>query len=65
MPYDIRRSGSQYQVVGPEGRVMGTHPTRAEAMGQQRALYANEPDASKAEQPIESSWAGLFFPRRG
>ena len=49
MPYDIRRSGSQYQVVGPEGRVMGTHPTREEAVGQQRALYANEPSAKKSD----------------
>mgnify|MGYP000052324854 CR=1 FL=1 len=64
MPYDVRRSGSQYEVVGPEGRVMGTHSTRAEAVDQQRALYANEPDASKAEQPIKNNWAGMFFPRR-
>lgn len=65
MPYDIRRSGSQYQVVGPRGRVMGTHPTRAQAINQQQALYANEPDASKGEQPVTNTWEGQFFPRRG
>jgi hypothetical protein len=65
MPYDIRRSGSQYQVVGPEGRVMGTHPTKEQAINQQRALYANEPEASKAGQPVKGTWQGQFFPRRG
>lgn len=65
MPYDIRRSGSQYQVVGPNGRVMGTHPTQAAAIRQQRALYANEPEASKSGQPTENTWQGQFFPRRG
>lgn len=65
MPYDIRRSGSQYQVVGPEGRVMGTHPTRSQAINQQQALYANEPQADKAAQPVKSTWEGQFFPRRG
>ena len=65
MPYDIKRSGSQYQVVGPSGQVMGTHSTKQEAVDQQRALYANEPDASKSGQPTESTWQGQFFPRRG
>jgi hypothetical protein len=65
MPYDIRRSGSQYQVVGPTGRVMGTHPSRAAAIRQQQALYANESEASKTEQPTENTWQGQFFPRRG
>jgi hypothetical protein len=64
MPYDIRRNGSQYQVVGPEGRVMGTHPSRAAAIAQQRALYANEPEASKTEQATRDTWQGQFFPRR-
>lgn len=48
MPYDIKRnySGcSGYAVVGPGGDVKGCHGTRAEAVAQQRALYANEPEA--------------------
>lgn len=65
MPYDVVRSGSSYSVIGPNGRVMGTHPTKEQAQQQQRALYSSEPDASKGEQPVKNSWQGLFFPRRG
>jgi 3-oxoacyl-ACP reductase-like protein len=48
MPYDIRSNYggcSGYAVVGPGGDVKGCHATRGEAVAQQRALYANEPEA--------------------
>lgn len=65
MPWDIRRAGSSYEVVQRNnGRIMGRHKTRAEAEGQQAALYATEDDQKKAEQPVKNNWNGLFFPRR-
>lgn len=66
MPWDIRRSGSTYEVVQRDnGKVVGRHSTRAEAQAQQAALYSTEDDQQKAEQPTKNNWAGLFFPRRG
>ena len=65
MPYDVRRSGSGYVVVDDDGKVVGRHSTRSEAVNHQRALYANVPDASKGGQPTRNNWAGLFFPRSG
>jgi len=66
MPWSIQRAGSKYEVINSEtGRVVGTHPTRAQAVNQQQALYANVPESQKAEQPIENTWQGQFFPRRG
>lgn len=47
MPYHIERSGSNYDVVSDSGKVVGTHPTKSKAASQVRALYANEPDATK------------------
>jgi hypothetical protein len=47
MPYHIERSGSQYDVVSEDGKVVGTHPTKSKAASQVRALYANVPDATK------------------
>lgn len=42
MPWRIRRSGNKWQVVNQDtGRVMGEHDTKAKAMAQLRALYAN------------------------
>lgn len=58
MPYGVRRSGSQYVVVDDNGKVVGRHPTRSAAERQRRALYANVPDAKKAD------WDG-FFPKKG
>lgn len=50
MPYDIRQSGSRYQViVADTGRVVGTHATRADAVNQQQALYANVPEVRKSD----------------
>jgi hypothetical protein len=63
MPYDVRQSGSAYVVVDDDGKVVGRHDTKEEAINHQRALYANVPDA-KAEQPVTNNWQGYFFPRR-
>jgi len=46
MPYKIRKSGKRYLVVNAEtGSVKGTHGTKAKALAQLRALYANVKDA--------------------
>lgn len=50
MPYDIKQNYggcSGYAVVGPDGDVKGCHGSRSEAVGQQRALYANENKVNK------------------
>ena len=45
MPWRIVKNGSKYQVVKETtGKVVGTHPTRAKAEAQLRALYANVKD---------------------
>ena len=42
MPYAIKKSGSKWQVVNKDtGRVLGTHPSKAKAEAQLRAVYAN------------------------
>lgn len=66
MPWDIRRSGSYYEVVQRNnGKVVGRHKTREQAQSQQAALYSTEDEQEKAEQPIKNNWEGFFFPRRG
>lgn len=45
MPYTIKRRGSKWCVVGPS-RTHGCHDSRAEAVKQQRALYANAPESA-------------------
>ena len=48
MPYNISTDAegcSGYAVVKPDGEVVGCHDSRASALKQQRALYANVPDA--------------------
>lgn len=47
MPYDIRKTGSGYKVVGPSGPKSKKPLTLRKAKAQMRALYANEPEASK------------------
>lgn len=43
MPYKIQPQGDKFEVVKEDdGKVMGTHSTRAKAEAQLRALYANE-----------------------
>ena len=46
MPYEIVKRAGQFVVKkkGGDGRVHGTHPTRARAIAQMRALYAAEND---------------------
>jgi len=49
MPYSINPKDGQFEVVNEAtGEVVGTHPTRAQALEQQRALYANVPDVKAA-----------------
>jgi hypothetical protein len=59
MPYHVGAKGSNgcsgYPVVSDEGHVAGCHGTESEATAQLGALYANVPDATKAERAIESS----------
>jgi len=48
MPYNIATDAegcSGYAVVKPDGEVVGCHTSRGSALRQQRALYANVPDA--------------------
>jgi len=53
MPYSIKPTGSDFEVVNDEsGEVIGKHPTRKQALDQQRALYANVPDASAKEAAL-------------
>ena len=47
MPYHIEREGNNFKVVvDATGKVVGTHPSKAQAQAQLGALYANVPDAS-------------------
>lgn len=42
MPWAVRAKGGKYVVVNKDtGRVMGTHSSRAKALRQLRAIYAN------------------------
>lgn len=54
MPYHVGEKGSNgcsgYPVVEEGGKVVGCHPTEAEATNHLQALYVNVPDASKAEE---------------
>lgn len=51
MPYHIGEKGSGgcsgFPVVEEGGKVVGCHPTKAEATNHLQALYVNVPDASK------------------
>ena len=43
MPYSVRKTGRKFQVVkDDDGKVMGTHSSRAGAKRQIRAIHANE-----------------------
>ena len=45
MPAAIRKVKNKYEVYNPDtGHVYGTHPNRASAIQQLRALYANIKD---------------------
>lgn len=63
MPWDIKRHGSTYDVVQRNnGRVVGSHKTREEAVSQQAALYASENNKEKSDQSKKRTWNGMFFP---
>lgn len=49
MPYEIVKRAGQFVVIkqGGDRKVHGTHPTRARAIAQLRALYAAENDQKK------------------
>lgn len=59
MPWKIQPIGGKFKVVNIEsGKVMGTHPTRAKASAQLRALYANVPEARRpAEKETPATFA--------
>jgi hypothetical protein len=64
MPWKIERNFGDcngYAVV-KEGtnEIEGCHATRAEAVAQQRALYASESKKSVSENP-DSIWDGIFI----
>lgn len=49
MPWKIVKRGDKWAVVSPDGSgVKGLHDTRAKAIAQLRALYANVPEARRA-----------------
>lgn len=50
MPWDVIRRGDSWVVLDKHGKVFGKHPTRKEALAQQRALYANVPEAKEKEK---------------
>ena len=55
MPYSIKPTGSDFEVINDEsGEVVGKHPTRKQALDQQRALYANVPDARAKEAALSA-----------
>jgi hypothetical protein len=59
MPYSIRHEGNKYEVVvTATGRVVGTHPNKAQAQAQLGALYTNVPDVKKAQGPC---WDGYEY----
>lgn len=82
MPYNIGGRGtngcSGYPVVKEDGKVMGCHQTREEALAQQRALYASEakksmdsdtdPITGEERESISENnelgfgWSGAFSP---
>lgn len=48
MPYHIEQDGNKFKVVvDATGKVVGTHPSKAQAQAQLGALYANVPDVQK------------------
>ena len=48
MPYHIEREGNKYKVVTTSsGKVVGTHPSKAQAQAQLGALYTNVKDVRK------------------
>ena len=42
MPWNVRKKGSKFVVVKKNGKVVGTHDSREQALKQQAALYSSE-----------------------
>lgn len=53
MPYRLAKQGDEYCVVHDDGSAVpgGCHRSRQDALDHLRALYANVPDATKADKP--------------
>lgn len=50
MPYKIQKKNNKYIVVAKDsGDIKGTHDTRAKALAQLKALYANVEDVGGSE----------------
>lgn len=67
MPYHVGERGSNgcagYPVVDESGKVVGCHPKRAQAEDHMGALYANVPEASKADDSVLSTYPGVGIKR--
>lgn len=67
MPYRIGERGSNgcsgYPVIDEDGKVVGCHPKRAQAEDHVGALYANVPEASKADDNAMLSYPGVGIKR--
>jgi len=64
MPFNIKKSGDKYKVVGPwkdqSYHVYGTHDTKNDAIAQQKALYIHTESTNSAikkvgEQPVPAT----------
>ena len=60
MPYEIRPQDGQFLVVDDSGKTVGTHPTRKQALEQQRALYANVQDTETKELSLQEFQDRVF-----
>jgi HK97 family phage prohead protease len=60
-PYRIERRDDEYCVIGPSGKTLGCHPTRAEAQAQQRALYANEGKEDDRLMDTKAEWSTAYI----
>lgn len=61
MPYHIKHEGNKYKVVvDATGRVVGTHPSKAQAQAQLGALYSNVPEVKKLAYTGGDGWSIEF-----
>jgi hypothetical protein len=57
MPYTIETNAADckgFAVADESGKTVGCHTSRKDALTNQRALYANVPDATEKESPTVS-----------
>lgn len=68
MPWTIETNAadcSGFAVVDEKGKTVGCHKTRREALGHQRALYVNVPEAKKGEPSVNDVHVdSIMKPRR-